>query len=219
MNNNYFAIEGVDGSGKSTQIDRVFKLLAKSRKVVRTREPGGTEWGQKLRELMLNGGTNNEISLALAMFSDRVETAQNVIKPALLDDNIVIADRCWLSTLAYQGISPLRYQTIENICRSLSPFLFEPAYIFLLDVPVDVAMSYSKKKDVFERSGTGFYNSVRTRYLEIAESMPHSVFVVNGMQPEEDITDFIYSKILSLATESTKLPIVGAKYVRKEKAE
>jgi len=198
MNENYFAIEGVDGSGKSTQIEAVYKKLLKTCKIVKTREPGGTQWGQKLRELMLNNGTNNEIALALAMFSDRVETAQSIVKPALADGAIVLTDRCWLSTLAYQGISPMRYAAIENIFRSLSPFICEPSYIFLLDVPVDVAMGYSKKRDVFERSGTGFYNGVRTRYLEIAEAMPDNIFVIDGMKPEVEITSFIYNKILDL---------------------
>lgn len=164
-----------------------------------TKEPGGTEWGQKLRSLMLENGSENEIAIALAMFSDRVENARLIVKPALKAGKIVLSDRSWLSTLAYQGITPGRYNTIENIKQALGDNLIEPCHVFLLDVPVDIAMGYSKKADVFERSGTGFYKGVRERYLEIAELLGSSyVTIIDGMRSEEDITYTIYTKILSM---------------------
>lgn len=209
--NNYFVLEGLDGSGKTTQIKAIKELYGKLKEdnptlpnLVITKEPGGTEWGQKLRTLMLNGGSDDEIALALAMFSDRVQTMQYVIKPALNDGSIVLSDRSVLSTLAYQGVSPLRYETINYIITALSPFLIEPRMIYLLDVPVEVAMGYSKKADVFERSGTGFYKGVRTRYLEIAEQWGvDKVTVIDGMKEERVITDFILDDILGYVVENT----------------
>lgn len=191
-----FVIEGMDGSGKTTQIKAVSKSFADygtaMPDLILTKEPGGTEWGQKLRALMLDGGTDNELAIALAMYSDRVETAQRIIKPAVEAGNVVLSDRSFLSTLAYQGITPWLYNTIDAIRVTLSYRIYEPTHVFLLDVPVDVAMGYSRKADVFERSGTGFYKGVRERYLEIAETYdPDRITVINGMLPEDEITELI----------------------------
>jgi dTMP kinase len=194
----YFVIEGCDGSGKTTQIRAIEEIFRNSGvQCVTTKEPGGTNWGSKLRQLMLNEGTDDEIALALAMFSDRVQMMKDVVKPALTAKKVVISDRSYYSTLAYQGISPLRFETIQYIRNALSPFIVEPDLVFLLDVPIDVAMSYSRKIDVFERSGTGFYNGVRTRYLEIAEQNTEKFIVIDGMQPEKNITEQIAAKIFA----------------------
>lgn len=204
--NRYFVLEGMDGSGKTTQINAVKAAYDKINRsgnrpeLVITKEPGGTEWGQKLRKLMLNDGSENEIAIALAMFSDRVENMRLVVKPALKEGKIVLSDRSWFSTLAYQGITPGYYSIIESVKQALGYMLIDPCKVFLLDVPVEVAMGYSKKADVFERSGTGFYRGVSERYLEIAETFGSDYFtILDGMDSEASITKKIINEICKSA--------------------
>ena len=125
MKGKFIVIEGIDGCGKTTQIDEISKWLPKSglmkkgSQLITTREPGGSLLGKKLRSLILDNNTNNKpTSLAeLLLYSaDRAEHVSKIIAPALKKEDLVISDRFSDSTLAYQGYGRnINLETIKNI--------------------------------------------------------------------------------------------------------
>ena len=180
MKGKFIVIEGIDGCGKTTQIDEISKWLPKSglmkkgSQLITTREPGGSLLGKKLRSLILDNNTNNKpTSLAeLLLYSaDRAEHVSKIISPALKKENWVISDRFSDSTLAYQGYGRnINLETIKNIesivCQGESPDLT----IFLEISPEEsILRRKHEKPDRIESEGIEFLEKVNVGFKLIAK--------------------------------------------------
>ena len=201
----FVTLEGIDGAGKSTQLQALVDILqAAGRKVVLTREPGGTEIGEKIRDLLLHQPMRPATE-ALLMFAARQEHVLQVIEPALLQGKDVVCDRFTAATLAYQGggkgIPPCR---LEAIADWVHPGL-KPDLTVLIDVPPEVAaqrLVQTRQRDRFEEEGVEFFARVRSNYLQQAEAAPAQWLIVDGTQSPEvvrkNIVDHLRKRLLDI---------------------
>ena len=179
----FITFEGIDGAGKSTHIGFVAELLtACGKRVVTTREPGGTPLGEKLRDLLLHEKMHLETE-ALLMFASRREHIAQVIQPALSRGDWVISDRFTDATFAYQGggrkLSLEKLETLENWVH---PQL-QPDLTLLFDVPLEVArarLDASRSLDKFEQEKAGFFDATRKEYLRRAARFPQRFRVIDS---------------------------------------
>jgi dTMP kinase len=164
----FISFEGIDGAGKSTHIESFSKLIKErlpDREVVMTREPGGTQLGEQLRDLLLNAPMNLETE-ALLMFAARREHIAQVIEPALRVGKIVISDRFTDASFAYQGggrgLSLDKLNALEEWVQGRPDgSLLQPNLTFLFDLPGSVAESRRSKvraPDKFEMMDLDFFN-------------------------------------------------------------
>ncbi|MFZ4379978.1 MAG: dTMP kinase [Polynucleobacter sp.] len=193
----FVSFEGIDGAGKSTHIEAFAKLLQDSfpeRKVVITREPGGTPLGEQLRNLLLDAPMNLETE-ALLMFAARREHLAQVIEPALQAGNIVISDRFTDASFAYQGggrgLSIEKLNTLERwVQEQANGELLQPDLTILFDLPGSVAESRRSKvraPDKFEKMDLNFFDKVRQEYLRRAQEDPGRFHLVDATQTQETI--------------------------------
>ncbi len=182
-----FALEGIDGSGKSTQTF----LLAEALGARPTFEPGATGLGRLLREALLH---HPDISLseraeALLVAADRAQHAAEVLEPILAEGWWVVSDRYSASTLAYQGFGRgLDLEDLRRLTRFASGGL-EADLSVLLDLPVGVARRRltGPSADRLERLGADFFQRVRDGYLALAEADPSRWAVVDATAPVDDV--------------------------------
>ncbi|WP_370528064.1 dTMP kinase [uncultured Parasutterella sp.] len=182
-------VEGVDGAGKSTQMAVIDQALReRGIDLVRTREPGGPETAEKIRELLLNEPMSPKCELML-MFAAREENLDKIIRPALAKGQWVLCDRFTDASYAYQGYG--RGRSIEEI-RALENFVhpdLKPDLTVLFDVPTEVAAArLSRKLDRFEKESQDFHRRVREGYLRMAKAEPERFYVVDGTQTPEQIS-------------------------------
>lgn len=196
----FISFEGIDFSGKSTQIDLLKNYLTgKGNKVEIIREPGGTEISEKVRTVLLDKENSNMYwETEFLLFSaSRAQLVREKIRPYLKDRIYVISDRFHDSSTAYQGFGRgIPIQVILNI-HKLAIGDTIPDITFFIDIPVEVAQQRSRKKlsknlDRIERSEDEFYEKVRNGYLQLAEAEKR-FRVINGM---EDI-NVIHRKIIN----------------------
>ncbi len=171
----FITFEGIDGAGKSTHLVFVADLLrASGRRVVVTREPGGTPLGEKLRELLLHEKMHLETE-ALLMFAARREHLAQVIEPALARGDCVISDRFTDASFAYQGGGrKLALEKLEALEHWVHPHL-QPDLTLLFDVPLDVArarLNAAREPDKFEQEKAEFFEATRQAYLRRAAQFP-----------------------------------------------
>ncbi len=198
MNNNglFIVFEGIDGSGKTTQLKRTKEYLAdRGRDVVETREPGGTAISESIREMLLNPVNKNmSAECELLLYSAaRAQHIAEVIAPALKEGKAVLCDRFSLSTIAYQGygrgIDP---DKIRNI-HSAASLGVKPDLTLIIDVPVDLAaervsQSRNLPKDRLEQEKSDFFKKVRSGFLSEAEG-DRSLIVIDGRNTEDIVFD------------------------------
>lgn len=182
----FITIDGVEGSGKSTQIDLICSYLQrKSIDVVRTREPGGTDLGEKIRSLLLdvdNKEMHSDTELLL-MFSSRNELIQNKIIPALNKGSWVVSDRFTDASFAYQGGG--RMLDLNRISKLESWVLgeFQPNLTLFLDVSVDVGMQRVEAraaKDRIELEERVFFERVRSVFIDRSKSYPERIKLIDA---------------------------------------
>ena len=200
----FITIDGVEGAGKSTQIDLVCEhLIQKGIKVVRTREPGGTEVGEKIRSVLLdveNQEMHSDTELLL-MFSSRNELIQNKIIPALEEGCWVVSDRFTDASFAYQGGG--RMLNLDRISK-LSDWVlgdFKPDLTFLLDVTVEVGMQRIETraaKDRIELEERAFFERVRSVFIQRSEAFPERIKLIDATASVNDIQSKIRVLIDSL---------------------
>lgn len=203
----FIVIEGPDASGKSTQLRLLSQALsARGISVVTTREPGGTALGQRLREILLDPKSQmRPLTELLLMVADRHEHVEEVIKPALARGQWVLCSRYTLSSLAYQGGGRgLSFELIRNLNKIATGGL-EPDYVFLLDLPPQVALERTPLRDRFEGEGLSFFTQVRLAYLELIRTVPRG-YVIDGTLPPAQVT----AEILA------RLPLSGYDFTTKE---
>lgn len=191
----FITFEGIEGCGKTTQINRLASFFAKIRQpFLLTREPGGTNLGEKIRKILLLANEDQidpwaELFLYLA---DRAQHYRQVILPALQKEKIVLCDRFIDATLAYQGFGRrLDLNWLEELhWRSIGKI--KPNLTFLLDLPPEEGlkracqrMAKQKiKEDRFEKESLEFHHCVREGYLFLARREPERFVILNGLQDE-----------------------------------
>ena len=186
-------IEGQDGAGKSTNV-AVIEAWLKSHKIAyrKTREPGGTKFGEVIRELILDSDSNSFGNTAelLLMFAARAQHIEEVIEPALANGEWVLCDRFTDASYAYQGggrgVSAADIAALEQVVQgSLRPDL-----TILLDLAVEVGESRANARsepDRFEQEKRGFKQRVREAYLAIAKASPERVKLIDAGQSIQSV--------------------------------
>ena len=196
MSGLFITFEGIDGVGKSTQADLLETYLVDlGRSVVRTFEPGGTELGKSIRQLLLHSGHVDARAEALLYAADRAHDVATVIRPALEEGRVVIGDRYLDSSVAYQGAGRVLG---ANEVRDLSVWATRgllPNLTVLLDLDAEAAVARRSKTgtapDRLEREKVDFFEAVRACYLDLAAAEPERFLVVDA----NDSLDLIQSKI------------------------
>ena len=197
----FITIDGVEGAGKSTQIDLICSYLhRKGIEVVRTREPGGTDIGEKIRSVLLdvdNKEMHSDTELLL-MFSSRNELIQNKIIPALNDGKWVVSDRFTDASFAYQGGG--RMLSLDRIAKLENWVLgsFKPDLTFLLDISVEIGMTRVEArnaKDRIEQEERAFFERVRSVFIERSKIYPDRIKLINAERSVDEIQTQIQSLI------------------------
>jgi len=189
----FIVLEGIDGSGKSTQHNRLVEYLrSRDVDVVNCADPASTPIGWRVREILQNKEFSPSPDADLLLFTAaRVELWNKVISPALQDGKVVVCDRFVDSTFAYQIRGKERTQHEEMMFTLHNAFIGEyPDLTILIDLPVDVASHRLALRNTeqtrFESYNSNFFNRVRDGYLEAAQSNPR-VLVIDGQDAEEAV--------------------------------
>ncbi len=180
----FVTFEGLDGSGKTTQAAALVETLRREgREVVETREPGGTELGERIRELLLGGGAVSPWAEAALFAAARAELVEQVIRPAIARGADVVCDRYLDSSLAYQGLARgLGLERVLELNLAAVGGLL-PDWTALLVVPAAVAAARRPPTaDRIEREGLEFAERVEDAYRDVARRFPERVLVFDGTQ-------------------------------------
>jgi dTMP kinase len=184
----FISFEGADGSGKSTQAELLrAALAAEGRDVVLTREPGGTELGERIRGLLLDGPDMTPWAEAALFAASRAQHAEQVIRPALARGAAVVCDRYVDSSLAYQGIARrLGVDEVLELNLRATRGLLPDATVLLL-VDGETAAARAGGADRLEREGDEFRRRVDDAYRELAERFPERILVVDASGGPDEI--------------------------------
>jgi dTMP kinase len=197
----FVTFEGLDGSGKSTQAELLRAHLEESgRDVVATREPGGTELGEKVRELLL-GGTEISPWAEVELFAAaRAQLVAEVIIPALERGADVVCDRYLDSSLAYQGIA--RNLGVERVLAlnmdAIRGLLPDVTFLLLID-PEEAASRFGEAPDRIEREGGEFLRKVDEAYRELGSIYAGRIVMLDGAKPADEIAKEVRDKLPGLS--------------------
>lgn len=204
MSGLFITFEGGDGTGKSTQVRLLTEWLAEQgRAVVSTREPGGTEVGTALRDIVLHHrGEVDPRAEALLYAADRAQHIGTLVRPALERGDVVVQDRYIDSSVAYQGAGRvLDAAEIKRISLWATGDLI-PDLTVLLDLPGDVARARLAKEqktfDRLENEHDDFHERVRAGFLQLAADEPHRFLVVDATQEIDQIAHVIRDRVGAL---------------------
>ena len=197
MKGKFITVEGIEGVGKTTNIDFIHQQLqAAGRDVVLTREPGGTPLAEAIRGLLLDPaytGMDSTCELQL-MFAARAEHLARVVWPALEQGQWVLCDRFTDATYAYQGGGRGIDGGVIARLEELVQGDFRPDLTLLLDVPVEIGLARASKRgalDRFEQEKVAFFERVRNAYLEMAQRNPDRYRVIDASLPLNDVQNQI----------------------------
>ena len=188
MISNYVAFEGIDGSGKTSIIEKLSDILnSQNKEHTIVREPGGTSVGEGIRKLLLSHDYQvNPLAEALLMSASRAQLIQEIVKPALNSGKIVITDRSAYSSVAYQGVGrELGYKEIYEL-NDLAIESFWPKKVVLLDIDPKISLSRQK---IADRIGSGeieFFQKIRNGYLKLAKEFENDFLVLNAEHNVEE---------------------------------
>lgn len=196
----FISFEGADGTGKTTQIERIASWLEKQGyEVVCTREPGGTKAAEKIRALVLDAelamGHKTETLLYLAARADHIK---QLIEPALQAGKMVLCDRFSDSTFVYQGRGRgMDLQTLKMLDDFATGNLHPDLTILLDGDPEEMVVRRRERgiSDRFELEGLAFQKKIREAFLELAANEPERIHVVNALQPVTVVADEIMGKL------------------------
>ncbi|MEI7669300.1 MAG: dTMP kinase [Pseudomonadota bacterium] len=202
MKSLFITFEGGEGSGKTTQI----KLLAEyfknnGKKCLLTREPGGSQGSEAIRDIILNGSADkwHDVTELLLFQAARVEHVERVIKPALASGNIVLCDRFLDSSIVYQGIGKgLGVQYVEQI-HQLTLGNFAPDFTIILDIEPEKGLKRAKSRSHhetrFENMELEFHKKVREGFLSLTKNKPERYIVLDASGDIRDIHATIIDKL------------------------
>ena len=189
----FLTLEGAEGVGKSTNIEFITQYLAQRNiEYVLTREPGGTQLAEKIRDLLLavHEESMSELTELLLVFAARAQHLDKVIEPALAAGKWVVCDRFTDATFAYQGAGRgLSVETIEQL-QSMVQGELRPDLTLVLDLDPEIGMERASSRgelDRFEREQQSFFRRVRQGYLNIAQAEPDRCLVIDASKPLESV--------------------------------
>mgnify|MGYP001452296895 CR=1 FL=1 len=197
----FITFEGIDGSGKSTQIQKLAKFLEDNGfDIIMTREPGGSVGGEEIRNLLLQGevdrwSAETEILLFTAARRDHLE---RIILPALQDGKIVICDRFTDSTRMYQG---MRGPKLRNLVDNLTEEVIncEPDLTIIIDIDPEISLKRAKSRETaeerFEDFGVDLQKKMRKGFIDLSKEFNCRIKVVNGQQSVDDLAKEIFSLV------------------------
>ncbi len=205
----FITFEGIEGCGKSTQINLLAAHLQQAgQKVVLTREPGGCPIANQIRSILLDASNNTMVPMAELMLyaASRAQHLADVIRPALADSSIVLCDRFSDATRAYQAFGRgIDRQTMEALntlaCGELSPHL-----TLLLDCPVETGLGRAKQRieassgpreERFELESLAFHQRVRDGYLQLAAEEPGRFVIIDATASPEQVSVAITTAVIS----------------------
>jgi dTMP kinase len=202
----FITFEGIEGCGKTTQIGHLTSYFKKNqRPFLLTREPGGTQVGEKIRQILLSSDTIGIEPMAelFLYVAARVQHYRQVIAPARREGKVVLCDRFADATTVYQGFGRgLDLAWIEEVhARALENI--KPDLTFLLDLPVEVGLKRAWKRlekdqtreDRFEKEALEFHRRIREGYLTLARKEPHRILVLDGLKDEQTLHREIISRL------------------------
>lgn len=197
----FLSFEGIDGSGKSTQVTRLAKRLkAYGREPLIVREPGGTALSERVRDLLLDRQYDIVPRSELLLFAAaRAQLVEERIRPALAEGRIVICDRFFDSSTAYQGVgrNVLDPVAIADFHRFTTDGL-EPDRTYILDVPEELAARRRfAEADRMEASGIEFFRNVRAAYRQIADDEPDRVLLLDATATPDQVSEQIWKDLLN----------------------
>lgn len=192
----FIAFEGGDGAGKSTQVKLLATALQGSRDVVVTREPGGSDVAEHIREVLLNPNHRIDgITEALLFAAARADHVSKVIKPALDRNNVVISDRFVDSSIAYQGVARGIGITEVRDLNLLATNNLLPDLTIVLDVSTDAGLARAQEPNRMENEGADFHEIVKDAFIELAKQEPARYLVVSAHQSREVIAETILQEV------------------------
>ncbi|MGI8638332.1 MAG: dTMP kinase [Pyrinomonadaceae bacterium] len=209
MRGKFITFEGIDGSGKSTQLRMLAsELLMQGFKVLMTCEPGGTPLGRRLREAFLETEENVSPLAELLLFAaDRAQHVSFLVKPAIEEGKIVISDRYADATFAYQGAGRGFPEKTVNQVIELATDGLKPNLTLFFDLPIEKAFlrmnsrsHNGEQKNRMDKETAEFYERVRAAYLKIAANEPERFRIINASNSIEEI----HTKVIETVSEFLK---------------
>lgn len=211
----FITFEGIEGSGKSTQIKLLAEFFKKQKfSVLLTREPGGTEIGNQIRKIVLHSKNKKMVSLSeLFLYAaDRAQHVEEVIRPALKKRQIVFCDRFTDSTIAYQAEARKISRKVIDQLNKMATSGLKPDLTFLIDCPVSVGLKRAKKRiagqsikeERFEKERISFHEKVRKGFLKIAKEDRSRVVVIDGIKSPEEIHQEILRQLKNIKSPPLK---------------
>lgn len=198
----FISVEGHDGSGKTTQIEFIKKYLEeKGFQVVTTRDPGGTSVSEKIREILLNNSMNY-MSELLLFAAARKQLEEEIIIPAVKAGKIVISDRWFDSTFAYQGHGRGLSHVIEDVLNLTQPLI--PYHTFFLQLPLIESIDRITKRndqttaDRFDQADLDFKTKVHQGFIEQCEKNPRRAIPIDASKSIEEVSESIRQKLDTL---------------------
>lgn len=193
----FITFEGLDGSGKSTQAELLrSRLDDEGAQVISTREPGGTELGEKIRDLVLHGGDVTPWAEALLYAAARAQHVEVVIRPALERGASVICDRYVDSSVAYQGVG--RELGLDRVLdlnlAAVGGLLPDRTFLLALDV-AEIGSRLDREHDRLERESEAFHARTAAGYRELAARFPERIVVLDAKRPANDIAEEVYGAL------------------------
>ncbi len=213
----FITFEGVEGSGKTSQIQRLKKyLLQKGIPCKITREPGGCPISEKVRKILLNPGHREMVPMSELLLYEaaRAQHVKDVIKPFLKKGGVVLCDRFNDATIAYQGYGRKMDLALVKRLNHISSQGIKPDVTFLLDCPSDVGLKRAlqrnrmlkqEKEERFEKEKLPFHQRVRKGYLAIAKKEPSRVRVIDTREGEDKVFEKIRKIVDNLLVGSSEL--------------
>jgi dTMP kinase len=193
----FVTFEGLDGSGKSTQAELLrARLEADGVDVVSTREPGGTELGERVRDLVLHGGHVTPWAEALLYAAARAQHVDEVIRPALERGASVICDRYLDSSVAYQGVG--RELGLERVLElnlaAVGGLLPDRTFLLSLE-PAEIGSRLGGVHDRLERESAEFHARAAAAYRDLAGRYPERIVVLDAARPPDELAEEVYGSL------------------------
>jgi dTMP kinase len=203
----FITFEGIEGCGKTTQIQRLAQKLKKQGlPIILTLEPGGTEIGKKIRRILLDSRNTHLSSLTelLLYEADRAQHIAEIIKPAIGSGKWVLCDRFYDATVVYQGIARGQDRDLIELLNKKVTSDIQPDLTFLLDCPVEIGLDRALKRNKslelngqgrFEQETITFHHRVREGYLTLAYEFPERFSIIDATLTPEKVEDHIKERV------------------------